>query len=136
MLQRFTESNTGSSPFCVRIGREQHVPDSSNHSPCLIKLFSFSNLEGIFGGNQQPDGSICLSPSSSSSLSPPPPPHLTHTTTTTHTTQHSTTHNITRRQGQREREREKGAAQRKKIEEEKRERDAPLLELASPSSGC
>ena len=24
----------------LRIGREQHVPDSSNHSPCLIKLFN------------------------------------------------------------------------------------------------
>ena len=29
---------------------------SSNHSLYLIKLFSFSNLEGSPGGNQQPDG--------------------------------------------------------------------------------
>ena len=32
---------------------------------CLIKLFSFSNLEGNFGGNQRPDGSISLYPSPS-----------------------------------------------------------------------
>ena len=47
--------------FSLRTDREQHVPDSSNHSLYLIKLFSFSNLEGNFGGNQLPDGSICLS---------------------------------------------------------------------------
>ena len=38
--------------FSLRIGREQHVADSSNHSRCLIKLFSFSNPEGNCGGNQ------------------------------------------------------------------------------------
>ena len=32
--------------------REQHVADSSNHSLCLIKLFSFSNPEGHCGRNQ------------------------------------------------------------------------------------
>ena len=32
--------------------REQHVADSSNHSLCLIKLFSFRNPEGHCGGNQ------------------------------------------------------------------------------------
>ena len=53
----------GSFPFLsLRIDREQHVPDSSNHSLYLIKLFSFSNLEEHCGGNQPPDGSICLSP--------------------------------------------------------------------------
>ena len=36
----------------LRIGREQHVPDSSNHSFCLIKLLSFSYPEGHVGGNQ------------------------------------------------------------------------------------
>ena len=36
-------------------GREQHVPDSSNHA-------LFPENEGNFGGNQLPDGSICLSP--------------------------------------------------------------------------
>ena len=49
--------------FCLTIDREQHVPDSSNHSLYLTKLLSFSNLEGNFGGNQLPDGSIGLSPS-------------------------------------------------------------------------
>ena len=42
-------------------------PDSSNHSLYLIRLFSFSNLEGNFG----PDGSISLIPSPP--LLPPPP---------------------------------------------------------------
>ena len=43
-------------------------PDSSNHSLYLMKLFSFSYLEGNFGGNQPPDGSISLSFSPPSSL--------------------------------------------------------------------
>ena len=55
--------------FSLRIDREQHVPDSSNHSLYVIKLFSFSNLEGNFGGNQLPDRSISLS-----FLPPPPQP--------------------------------------------------------------
>ena len=42
-LQRFTEETFGSFPFSsLRIDREQHVPDSSNHSLSLIRLFSFS----------------------------------------------------------------------------------------------
>ena len=36
-------------------GREQHVPDSSNHA-------LFPENEGNFWGNQLPDGSISLSP--------------------------------------------------------------------------
>ena len=32
--------------FSLRIDREQHVPDSSNHSLHLIKLFNFSSPEG------------------------------------------------------------------------------------------
>ena len=80
----------------LRIAREQHVPDSSNQSPCLIKLFSFVSPEGNFGGNQQPDGPIRLSS----------------TTTTTTTTQHqhtmtTTQQHTTRRQTQRERHRKK-----------------------------
>ena len=52
----------GSNPFSsLRIGREQHVPDSSNHSLCLMKLFSFSYPEGNSGGNELLDGSISLS---------------------------------------------------------------------------
>ena len=32
-------------PFsCLRTGREQHVPDSSNHSPCLINLFNSRHM--------------------------------------------------------------------------------------------
>ena len=76
--------------FSLRIGREQHVPDSSNHLLCLIKLFSFSNLEEIFGGNQ-PDGSICLSPSP-----PSPPPH--HNNNTTQHTETDTERDRERRQ--------------------------------------
>ena len=76
--------------FNLRIDREQHVPDSSNHSLYLIKLFSFSNLEGSSGGNQPPHGSISLSPS-------PLPPS---STTTKHNTQH--TEIETQRQRQRQ----------------------------------
>ena len=47
------KATLGSYPFQVlRIGREQHVPDSSNQSLCLIKLFSFSYPEGNSGRNQ------------------------------------------------------------------------------------
>ena len=46
----------------LRIGRGQRVPDSSNHSLYLIKLFNSSYPEGNFGGNQLLDGSISLSP--------------------------------------------------------------------------
>ena len=38
------------------------LPDSSNHSLCLIKLRNSSYPEGNFGGNQLLDGSISLSP--------------------------------------------------------------------------
>ena len=97
--QRFNKETLQSYTFSsLRIDREQHVPDSSNHWPCLTKLFSFSNLEGNFDGNPQPFGSISLSPS--------PPPCLLHhhnntttTTTTTHDTQH-TTHNTQHTQTQ------------------------------------
>ena len=65
--------------FSLKTDREQHVHDSSNHSIFLIKLFSFRHLEGNFGGNQQPDGSIILS-RSPPSLHPPPRPHQQHTT--------------------------------------------------------
>ena len=62
--ERFTQESLGSYTFSsLRIDREQHVPDSSNHSLYLRKQFSFSNREGNLAGNQQPDGSISLSPS-------------------------------------------------------------------------
>ena len=86
--------------FSLRIGREQHVADSSKHSLYLMKLFSSSNpedtAEGIvirlFNlGNLKETlaqmvrlvSPLLLPPSSS-------PPS---TTTSTTTTQHNTTHN-------------------------------------------
>ena len=48
--------------FSWRVDRQQHVPASSNHSLCLINLFNSSSPEGHCGGNQLPDGSVCLSP--------------------------------------------------------------------------
>ena len=45
----------------LRIGRQQHVRDSSNRSLYLTKLFNSSSPEGNCGGNQLRDGSICLS---------------------------------------------------------------------------
>ena len=36
----------------LRIGREYHVPDSSNHSLSLMKLLSSSDPEGNCGWNQ------------------------------------------------------------------------------------
>ena len=86
--------------FSLRIDRQQHVPDSSNHSLYLVKLFSFSNLEENFGGNQLPDGSICLSPSSLR-------PSTTTTASTTTTTTHNTTSHTTLGDRHRERESEK-----------------------------
>ena len=38
--------------FRLRVGREQHVPDSSDHSLYLMKLLSSSYPEGSFEGNQ------------------------------------------------------------------------------------
>ena len=96
----------------LRKDREQHVPDSSNYSLYLMKLFSFSNLEENFGGNQQPDGSSCLSNSPSLPSPPPPqpqPPHTTHRDKETET--------------QRQRETEK----------EDSEKDVSHFKLASPS---
>ena len=44
--QRFTERNPWIIPISsLRTGPEKHVPESSNHSPCLTKLFSSSHLE-------------------------------------------------------------------------------------------
>ena len=44
------------------MGREQHVPDSFNHSLYLTKLFKSSYPEGNFGGKKLLDGSISFSP--------------------------------------------------------------------------
>ena len=47
------QRNLGSYPTSsLRIGREQHVPDSSNNSLYLIKLLSYSYPEANVGGNQ------------------------------------------------------------------------------------
>ena len=48
--------------FSLRIDRKQHVPESSNHSHHLIKLFNSCSPEEHCGWNQPPDGSICVSP--------------------------------------------------------------------------
>ena len=43
---KFTERNPWFLPIrSLRTGREQHVPESSNHPLYLIRLFSFRNLE-------------------------------------------------------------------------------------------
>ena len=54
VTQRFTKSNHWISPFflSLRISREQHDPDSSNHSLYPIKLLSSSYPEGKCRGNQ------------------------------------------------------------------------------------
>ena len=45
--ERFTKRNLWILPISsLRISREQHVPDSSNHSLFLIKLFNSSSPEG------------------------------------------------------------------------------------------
>ena len=100
----------GSFPFSsLRKDRKQHVPDFSNHSLYLIRLFSFSNLDGNFG----PDGSIGLSPppplppSSSPSFptllpsEPPPPPPRAPQQHATHNTQHTERETEAQRQRQR-----------------------------------
>ena len=51
MTQRFTKSNHWFLQISsLRIDREQHVPDSSNHSLCLMKLLNFSSPGGNCGG--------------------------------------------------------------------------------------
>ena len=75
--QRSTKETNGSYPFfSLRTGRKQHVADSSNHSLCLIKLFSFSALVGISNQMVRFVSPLLLPPSS---------------TTTTHNTQHTET---------------------------------------------
>ena len=54
LLERFTERTPWILQISsLRIGREQHVPDSSNHSLFLLKLFSLSCPEGHCGGNDK-----------------------------------------------------------------------------------
>ena len=45
----------------VTCTEEQHVPDSINHSFDLMKLLSSGYPGRNVGGNQPPDGSVCLS---------------------------------------------------------------------------
>ena len=66
VLQRFNREPWILHNFSLAIDREQHVPDSSNHSLYLIKLFNSSSPEGHYGGNQLLNGSVCLSPLSPS----------------------------------------------------------------------
>ena len=44
VIQQITKEKWIFTIFSLRIGREQHVADSSKHSLCLIKLFSFSDI--------------------------------------------------------------------------------------------
>ena len=56
LLERLTGSKHWIVPVqSLRIGRKEHVPESSNNT-------LFPGNEGNFGGNQLPDGSIRLSP--------------------------------------------------------------------------
>ena len=56
LAREVDESNHRIFPiFSLRIGREEHASDSSNHA-------LFPENEANFGGNQLPDGSIRLSP--------------------------------------------------------------------------
>ena len=82
--------------FSLRIDREQHVPDSSNHSLYVIKLFSLSNLEGSSWFDQ-------TLPFSSS------PPS---STTTTHNTQHTERQRQRHRHRHRDRDRDRLEAKR------------------------
>ena len=51
--ERFTERNPWIlNIFSLKIGREQHVPESSDHSLYLMKLLSSISPEGHCGGNQ------------------------------------------------------------------------------------
>ena len=45
LLERFTERNHWMLQISsLRIGREQHVPESSDHSLYLISLFNFQKI--------------------------------------------------------------------------------------------
>ena len=73
------------------IGREQHVPDPSNHSQNLIKLFNSSSPEGNFGE--------CATSTNTHTQRTP-----THTTTThSNPARHTTPTHTTRRQRERQR---------------------------------
>ena len=89
--ERFTESNHWMLPISsLRIRREQHVPDSSNHSQNLIKLFKSSSPEGNFGE--------CATSTNT---------HTQHTHTHNHNTQqHSTPHHTNTYNTETEREKE------------------------------
>ena len=85
-------------PFSsLRIDSDRHVTDSSNHSLYLIRLFSFSNLEGILAQMVRLVSPLLLSPS----LSLHSTPTTATSTTTTHNTQHTETETETQRQRQR-----------------------------------
>ena len=95
----------------LRTSREQHVPDSSNHSLYLIKLFNSSSPEEHFG-----DCATYTTPHITQRTPTPTP--TTHSSTAQHTTH---TYNITRRQ--RETVKEDGERERKEDEREEKRRD-------------
>ena len=76
--ERFTDRNPWILPISsLRIDREQHVPDSSNHSLYLLKLFSFSCPEGTLRGERQTQHPPTHH-HHHHSLPPLPPTHTTH----------------------------------------------------------
>ena len=89
--ERFTERNPWFLPIQgLRTSREQHVPESSNHSLYLIRLFSFSNLEGNCGGNQHTHTTHTVTNTKTQT-----PTQRNHTTHTTHTYAPTHTHQPT-----------------------------------------
>ena len=88
----------------MRTGREQHVPDSSNHSLYLIKLFSFSNIEGNFGE--------CATST-----------HTTHNAHRHRNTAHHTTPTHTTSHGDRETEKEDRERERREDERQETRQD-------------
>ena len=77
------QSITGRNPinlhiFSLRKGREQHVPESSNHSLYLIKLLSSSYPEGHCGWKQLRDSPLSPSPTNDKHNTHPPTHPPTH----------------------------------------------------------
>ena len=110
--ERFTKSNLWILPiYGLRVGREQHVTDSFNHSLYLIKVFRSSSPEGN-GAERNVTNDLHVSIATSHGnvifrvltlmLSLKPQPHSNtahHTTTTpTHTTSHGDRDRLRQRQ--------------------------------------
>ena len=86
----------------LRTGREQHVPDSSNHSLHLLKLMNSNSPEGNCGERAARQH--------------------THKYTTQHTTHHTTPHHKTRQDKTRQDKTRQDKTRQEKREEKRRER--------------